>query len=294
MRRKLVKQGPATLTVSLPKDWIQRFSLVPGKEIELEEIGTRIIISAIDEKNKLKTITYDIADRPEIDSFLHELIVSMYKAGLSDIVIENLSQRQLALVKKIVSNCIGFEIISQEKTKIRITDLGKSDEDNLLKAEEQIYWKLLYMTDQILDIKSKIEEIKSTDSEVNKLAFFIQRNLATKFSTTSINFLRYEKIVVLESLGDSLRSYKTYVNSEKLDKKFIQNLAEIIELLRQNQKETIYFKEIRQKIEALRAQLVHNKNKKDASVLASILILKNIEQIYETVLALNIESLKKE
>ncbi len=294
MRRKLVKQGPATITVSIPKDWIERFNLKPGNEVELEEVGTRVIISSVEDKGESKTIAYNLGNKAESTLFLHEIIVSMYKAGLRDVVIENLNPKQLKLVKETVSNCIGFEIISQDKEKIRITDLGKSDEDSLIKAEEQVYWKLLSMVDQILDRKSTAADIRVTDAEINKLAFFIQRNLATKFSIASTNFLRYEKIVVLECLGDSLRSYKIYTKHEKTDEAFIKNISQIIELLRKNKKETEHFNQIKQKINEIHAHIERNKKKNEASVLASILILKNLEQIYETVLALNLDGMKRE
>jgi len=36
MRRKLVKQGNTTYTVSLPKDWVERLNLEQGNDIDIE------------------------------------------------------------------------------------------------------------------------------------------------------------------------------------------------------------------------------------------------------------------
>jgi phosphate uptake regulator len=287
MKRKLIKLGPATLTASLPKDWIDRFNLKRGDEIELEEIGTKVIIST-DKDKKKEIFNLDIGDKERIDSVLHDIVVSMYKAGLTDIAISNLNNKQLNLVKTIVNNCIGFEIISSEPGKIRITDLGKSDEESLTKAEEQIYWKLLYMIDQILDIKSKEDEIKSTDLEINRLSFFIQRNLKSKFSTTNESFLKYEKVVVLESLGDSLRSYKIYAKTP--DKKFIAEVGSLIDFFRSGKTQLSDFIVSREKLNNIQRYAESNKKKDSASVLSSILILKDLRQIFETILALNVSN----
>jgi len=45
MKRKIIKQGVNTLTLSLPSDWTKRLNLKPGDEVEVEERGTALNIS---------------------------------------------------------------------------------------------------------------------------------------------------------------------------------------------------------------------------------------------------------
>ncbi|MBW2987388.1 AbrB/MazE/SpoVT family DNA-binding domain-containing protein, partial [Candidatus Woesearchaeota archaeon] len=45
MKRKVVKQGSATLTVSLPTSWTKKYNIKPGDEIEMEVQDKAILIT---------------------------------------------------------------------------------------------------------------------------------------------------------------------------------------------------------------------------------------------------------
>ena len=44
MKRKLVSQGRATLTISLPSKWLKTFALKAGDEVDIEEKGAELIL----------------------------------------------------------------------------------------------------------------------------------------------------------------------------------------------------------------------------------------------------------
>ena len=44
MKRKLVSQGRATLTISLPSKWLKTFGLKAGDDIDIEEKGADLIV----------------------------------------------------------------------------------------------------------------------------------------------------------------------------------------------------------------------------------------------------------
>ena len=56
MKRKLVKQGAATMMISLPSKWIKENGLDKGDEIELIEQGGELLIKSREsqEHNNLK------------------------------------------------------------------------------------------------------------------------------------------------------------------------------------------------------------------------------------------------
>ena len=289
MRRKLVKQGSATYTVSLPKEWIDRFNLKSGEEIDLEESGMQLIISTIQKQGKYETIKYDFSKIPS--SLVHEFVVSLYKSGQKDIAIEQIEPEKLKLTREIVDSTIGFQILGLEKNKAHIVDLGISDEESIIKAEQQIYWRLLHMIDQVINKNSKEKEIYEIDLEINKLSFFIQRNLATKFSSNSKNFMTYEKAAVLESIGDFLRSFKIYSKMSEEDIHYLKLIAEILDLLRAQRADISYYKDIKDKLTYLRNLAEKSKKKGDNnSALASVLLYKNIKQLFDICFTLNIES----
>lgn len=192
-------------------------------------------------------------------------------------------------IKAVSSATIGLEIISQEKNKLELLDLSSADEESLLKAEKQIFWRLLHMLDTILDKKTTDLEIKLIDYEINKLTFFIQRNLATKFSSNPKNFLLYEKVSVLESLGDSLRSLKIY--SRDIDEKFIKKIYNILDLLKSDNLENNNLIAIKSEMFHLRKLSEQKQNKKENDSLAYILIYKNLKQIFDITFTINIRKI---
>jgi phosphate uptake regulator len=289
VRRKLVKQGSATYTTSLPKEWVERFNLKSGDEIDLEESGLQLILSSIQKQKKYETIKFDLNKIPE--NLVHEFLVSLYKSGMKDIELINSNIQKFKLTKEVVDNTIGFEILGSEKDKIHISDLGTSNEESLIKAEQQIYWRLLHMIDRVLDKNSKEKEIHEIDLEINKLSFFIQRNLSVKYSNNPKNFSLYEKISVLESIGDFLRAFKIYSNLSFLEQDYLKKISEIIELFKANKSELDYFIQLRKKLTNLLSVVEKiKKSGKGNSALASILIYKNLKQLFDINFTLNIEN----
>ena len=276
MRRKLVKQGNTTYTVSLPKDWVERLNLEQGNDIDIEELGDNLTISS--PKNKQKNNSIHFSSIPE--KLAHEIIVSSYKAGIREIDIEGINKSKIDSALK---NTIGLEIISSKGNKISIIDLGAFDEQNIEKAENQIYWRILYMIERVL-ANAKISEIEDIDLEINKLSFYIQRNLASRYSSNYKNFIVFEKISLLESLGDFI---KLFVNHSKLDNrsiKFIKEVSSLLESLRGIKSKEEYI-EIYEKL----AKIKKNLEKNDFS---SLLILKTLKQIIDSSMTLVLDKFK--
>jgi len=276
MRRKLVKQGNTTYTVSLPKDWVERLNLEQGNDIDIEELGDNLTISSPKNKQKNNPIHFSSIH----EKLAHEIIVSSYKAGIREIDIEGINKSKIDSALK---NTIGLEIISSKGNKISIIDLGAFDEQNIEKAENQIYWRILYMIERVL-ANAKISEIEDIDLEINKLSFYIQRNLASRYSSNYKNFIVFEKISLLESLGDFI---KLFVNHSKLDNrsiKFIKEVSSLLESLRGIKSKEEYI-EIYEKL----AKIKKNLEKNDFS---SLLILKTLKQIIDSSMTLVLDKFK--
>lgn len=221
-----MKHGPSSLTVSLPRKWLDRFGLIGGDEIEIEDSTSKLIISSKKASKKPITFVYDMKGmHPRL---VNSFINSIYKSGINDIRIMNVPSENRAKLKKILGERIGMEIIEESKSEIHAVYMGTSDEESLNKAEWQIYWKLLQMIDLALEGKS-YSEIKEIDHELGKFAFFIQRNIRHKSSGESYSFLLYERISFLEGLGDAI---KNYVRTKGMNKELLTLVKELIERLR--------------------------------------------------------------
>ncbi|MEI6731816.1 MAG: AbrB/MazE/SpoVT family DNA-binding domain-containing protein [archaeon] len=291
MRRKLVKQGPSSLTVSLPKEWTERFGLKGGEDVNIEEVNAELIVSSLNRIKSANTTTYDLTGLPD-SKLMRDIMVSIYKQGIKDVTFTGLSSKKMVHIKEVVQNTIGFEIINETKDSLHIVDLGTADEQSMAQAENQIYWKLLNMLEQVKNTSVKYEELKKVDREVNRLAFYIQRNLSANFSKGSNNFIRYEKIGILENLGDTIRYFKKYHTVTSKEIKFLSQIAVLLDKLRPTTINMEQFTEIDASILSLMEsseKLAKGKNKEGFQ---QIFLIKSLNELFEITFALNINNLK--
>ena len=68
MKRKIIKQGHNTLTVTLPSDWVKKLNLKSGDEIDVLENENSLILNGF-EKNKEKI---------KGDLILHKALLSSF------------------------------------------------------------------------------------------------------------------------------------------------------------------------------------------------------------------------
>jgi len=288
MRRKLVKQGPSTLTLSIPKDWIDRFNLKNGDEVDLEEVETKLIISSSKKSGVIRTLDYDFKDISE--HLVRAIILGIYKSGLKDVKIININSKQLIKIQEMVRNSPGLEIIDSTKNSLRIIDIGTAEKDTLTKSENQIYWKIINVIDKIIENKSSKEEIYSFDMEINRLSFFIERNLASRFSANAKTFLEYEKVAILERLGDSLRSYNKYSKKKADELKILQEISGLIESIRtfESNRDMILLQKVRDNLEIIKNKTKVSEKKPELSNVLIRAVVGNLGDLYETLVAENI------
>ena len=58
MKRKIIKQGHNTLTITLPSDWVKRFNLQGGNEIDLIEKDNGLFLTT-EKINSIKKAEFD-------------------------------------------------------------------------------------------------------------------------------------------------------------------------------------------------------------------------------------------
>ncbi|MDP1729357.1 MAG: AbrB/MazE/SpoVT family DNA-binding domain-containing protein, partial [archaeon] len=84
MKRKIIKQGHNTLTITLPSEWTHRFNLEAGKEIDLDERENGLFIST--EKNgKTKRTELNIIGMDIPTIWKH--FVAIYREGYDEILV---------------------------------------------------------------------------------------------------------------------------------------------------------------------------------------------------------------
>ncbi|PIN86376.1 hypothetical protein COV19_05275 [Candidatus Woesearchaeota archaeon CG10_big_fil_rev_8_21_14_0_10_44_13] len=134
MKRKVVKQGPATFMISLPSKWVKKNDIKRGDEMDVEEEGPSLIVRKENEKGArgVKQVVLDMGNmnRTLLDRYFAEFYVS----GVEEIVVQ-LKSNILSdykhdcnievnkYIKKLIDRFIGMEIISKTKERIIIQSL---------------------------------------------------------------------------------------------------------------------------------------------------------------------------
>ena len=146
MKRKIIKQGHNTLTITLPSEWVRKFNLEAGKEIEVIERDNGLFLSTQKNGDHRKA-EFDITgmDIPTIWKYF----MAVYREGYNEVLVKfelgstlensykfftkhSLDLKYKKEVQKkpviealqgFVSRFIGFEIVEHGKDYILIKEM---------------------------------------------------------------------------------------------------------------------------------------------------------------------------
>ncbi|MCF7860742.1 hypothetical protein K9M79_00730 [Candidatus Woesearchaeota archaeon] len=110
-RRKLVRQGRNALTITLPSEWTKQNKLSQGCEVELTLSDVGLTIGTFQpEKNEIAvTLSTDN------EKYISHVIRNMYYIGYTRISL-TLRKKSINAISKVVSRCMGYEIVEQSNS----------------------------------------------------------------------------------------------------------------------------------------------------------------------------------
>ena len=95
MKRKIIKQGASTLTISLPAEWTKKFNLKSGDEVNVEEENKRIVVST---KKEFKTRKSEIDVGGLRRNLLFMYVTNVYIRGDDEVVVRFKDPREADLI----------------------------------------------------------------------------------------------------------------------------------------------------------------------------------------------------
>lgn len=248
MKRKVVKHGPATYIVSLPSNWVKKYNIKKGDELEVEESERTIIIST-EKGKKLDSVTVDITnfDRTSII----QLIKGLYTLGYDEIDLNFKKQSIphfrlgkertiISVIHEAINRLSGIEIIQQRKNSCILKTLSEMSFTEFEVILRRAFLLLIDMhKDMIAGAKNKDEYLLDTLKE--------KRNTITKFLNLCMRLLNkkgykdskktiaiYNIILLLEKIidliiitGRSLIEFKPDISL--ISEKILQEIQECIE-----------------------------------------------------------------
>ena len=174
MRRKIIKQGHNTLTITLPSEWTKRFNLEAGKEVDLIEKENGLFISTY-RNGETKKTEFDITgmDIPTIWKYF----MGVYREGYDEVVVkfnpesslespykflthhkydpkykkEGKKVKIIEVLHGFVDRFIGFEIIEHGKDYIRIKEMGELTSKEFDNSLRRVFLLIQQMAEETLE-----------------------------------------------------------------------------------------------------------------------------------------------
>jgi phosphate uptake regulator len=244
MKRKIVKQGAATLTISLPSKWTQRFNLKPGDELDVEEKGPHLLLKNKGEAD-ISTSNLDLSQLPK--AIVNRYLIGAYKKGSDEIniafsdYVEDLKTQEkhktINFIQEVVDKLIGVEIIEQSKNSCKIKQITAVSEDEFDSVLRRIFLLLLSLSEEALEIVEKnSKDTEITENKHNNIDKFVNYciRLLNKKGHQEKTTLYYYLIQELEEISDaySFLVREFVQNKRKIDKKTVEVFKNVNDSLR--------------------------------------------------------------
>lgn len=243
MKRKVIKQGHNTLTITLPCKWAKEQGITAGQEINFEERDQELLLSTEKKKPLMKT-TLDVTD--VCIPVLWRQLISAYRAGYDEITINFSSsngkevytgfgyqtlqwlfpQGMLQLspieaIQALVNRLVGVEIIDQKENYCVVKEMGETMFKEFDNSLRRIFLLLLSMSEDILSCyrtnkKEMLKAIHIVDTNLDRFHDFCLRVLNKKgYSEYRKTTPMYNLIFLLEMLGDEYKKIAIHLLSMK-------------------------------------------------------------------------------
>ncbi|MCK4589724.1 MAG: AbrB/MazE/SpoVT family DNA-binding domain-containing protein [Nanoarchaeota archaeon] len=220
MKRKVVKHGSATLTISLPAKWARKYNVKSGDELEIKEENKKLVVSCPGHFEPIKITNLNLDEYGLIGG---RCIGALFKGGCDAIRVFYESPAQFSVVEKNLSELIGFEIMQQSDKSCLLKEVsGLTDNGELNSMVKRTFLLLISVSDDFADCigkgnKEVLMNLVSRDTAINRFANFSRRLLNKKGTAKSTDVpMIYYIIEELENLGDEYKYASRYLADNNL------------------------------------------------------------------------------
>jgi len=240
MKRKIIKQGHNTLTMTLPSKWAQKFNLHAGDEVDLSERDNGLFISTERHNDHLRVVI-DIRgfDVPSVWKYFmavyregydevkviydpHETYapaLKFFSASITSLKTNTKLQKFSALetIRQMMGRFIGYEVIEHHDDYCIIKDMGEPTSKEFETSLRRIFLLLQQMGEEMLETVKKndtvyAKNIHDADINLDKFHDYCIRVLnKTGFKEVRKAHILFSTLYLLELLGDEFKSIAFHV-----------------------------------------------------------------------------------
>jgi len=173
MKRKVVKHGASTLTISLPSKWAKANKIENGDILDLENSKDRLIISW--SKKHFDDIETTLTGEEEW--YINRILRHLYTSGYDEIKINYSNPEQLGLIRKAITKLTGMEIVESNVKYCLLKCVISSDDSDYAQIVDRIFWLIQSQFDYfkedckkgIPSMRKEVAEIHMTVLKLNNL-----------------------------------------------------------------------------------------------------------------------------
>lgn len=232
MRRKVIKQGNNTLTITLPRKWTDKHAVKPGDEIHLSDKGSKLEIST-ESFHQIRKIKLDISGLK--GNVLKYVLSSLHKKGYDEIELIFDDPCVISSIQKMVNEVfLGFGVIDQSEKRAVLRNLSETIDSEMDNTYRRAFLVTLAMADSLVDrLKKKeiddLEDVLSFEKTNNQFSEFCERILNKKgYKDDNLRCFIYTVIWNLEKICDIYKEICLDISKDKnyLEKRLIDILEE--------------------------------------------------------------------
>lgn len=278
VRRKLIKQGPSTITVSLPATWVKDNKLTPGQEVLMTVEQNTILITADAKEEEGTSVSADV--RQFSPSFLGLFLSALHKKGFDEVRLQ-INKDQLQYIEERISkNLLGYEIIQHTNNTVVIRFVTKIDAEELPVLIRRVFLVTLSLAEEICS-NPHPKELLVLEETNNRLTNYCERILVKNLHRQRDGMFLYIIIWVLEKIADE---YRDIIKNNEMNS---EDSALCHKLLKQFYE--LFYKYTTEKHDALNHELDKANRQLAEKKSAYLSIVMTIQQTGGSLIGLNVQ-----
>ncbi|MBW2970100.1 hypothetical protein KY319_03165 [Candidatus Woesearchaeota archaeon] len=218
MKRKIIQQR-GSFTITLPKDWVKRFRLKGGDEIDLSVVDFNLLIKAPGIKEFRET-EIEITEKTK-PALFKTLLAHIYRKGYDKIRINIYSDALIPEIEGIVDKFfLGFAVVEKRKKYCVIENIAEPTEEKYDVLIRRSFLLIKEMAAVIYeDLQSgnypNLFKIEGYSNNLDKFVFFCRRVISKGMFTRGDSQLYWQMLTFLMHIGRSYLALYVYLSKQR-------------------------------------------------------------------------------